>query len=67
MQNLKTYFELFENADAINDHFIVTGVEDGWLKLDKTAWEKYLKAKERLKIIDYYKNILKYIDTYNRY
>ena len=32
------------------DEHLVTGVEDGWIKVDKETWEEYLKAKERLNI-----------------
>lgn len=27
---------------------LITGVEDGWIKVDQEAWEEYLKAKERI-------------------
>lgn len=31
-----------------DDFYLVTGVEDGWIKVDKKTWEEYLKSKERL-------------------
>lgn len=39
--------EYFQTDDM--DEWLVTGVEDGWIKVDKETWEKYLQAKERLK------------------
>lgn len=30
------------------DMYLVTGVEDGWIKVDKKVWQEYLEAKERL-------------------
>lgn len=30
-----------------DDFYLVTGVEDGWIKVDKGTWEKYPKSKER--------------------
>lgn len=32
-----------------NDRYLVTGVEDGWIKADKEIQEQYLESKERLK------------------
>ena len=29
------------------DEYLVTGVEDGWIKVDKETWEEYLKNKKR--------------------
>lgn len=31
-----------------DDFYLVTGVEDGWIKVDKETWQKYLDSKERL-------------------
>lgn len=31
-----------------NDIYLVTGVEDGWIKVNKKVWQEYLEAKERL-------------------
>lgn len=28
--------------------YLVIGVEDGWIKVDKKVWQEYLEAKERL-------------------
>lgn len=36
----------FQTDDT--DEWLVTGVEDGWIKVDKETWEEYLQAKERL-------------------
>lgn len=33
-----------------DDMHLITGVEDGWLKVDGKVWKEYLKAKERLRI-----------------
>ena len=30
------------------DMYLVIGVEDGWIKVDKEVWQEYLKAKKRL-------------------
>lgn len=30
------------------DEWLVTGVEDGWIEVDKETWKEYLQAKERL-------------------
>lgn len=30
-----------------DDVYLITGVEDGWIKVDKKVWQEYLKAKER--------------------
>ena len=30
-----------------DDFYLVTGVEDGWIKVDKETWRKYLDAKDR--------------------
>lgn len=38
--------EHFQTDDM--DEWLVTGVEDGWIKVDKETWEEYLQAKERL-------------------
>ena len=38
--------EYFQTDDY--NEWIVTGVEDGWIKTDKETWEEYLKAKEKL-------------------
>lgn len=27
-----------------------TGIEDGWIKVDKEIWDEYLKAKKKLEI-----------------
>lgn len=32
-----------------NDILLVTGVEDGWIAVDKETWAKYTEAKNRLK------------------
>ena len=32
-----------------NEMYLITGVEDGWIKVDKETWKEYLQAKERLK------------------
>jgi hypothetical protein len=29
--------------------YLITGVEDGWIAVNKEAWQKYLKAKELIK------------------
>lgn len=30
------------------DEYLITGVEDEWIKADKETWEEYLQAKEVL-------------------
>lgn len=32
-----------------DDVYLITGVEDGWLKVDGKVLQEYLKAKERLR------------------
>ena len=34
------------------EKYLITGVEDGWIKVDKATWDdyQYLKAKERMEI-----------------
>ena len=32
------------------DEYLVTGVDDGWIKVDKETWNEYLEAKKRLNI-----------------
>lgn len=32
-----------------DDVYLITGVKDGWLKVDGKVWQEYLKAKERLR------------------
>jgi hypothetical protein len=27
--------------------YLITGVEDGWIKVDEETWNKYLEVKER--------------------
>ena len=31
-----------------DDIYLVTGVEDGWIKVNKEVWQEYIEAKERL-------------------
>ena len=31
-----------------DDLYLITGVEDGWVKVNKGVWKKYLEAKRRL-------------------
>lgn len=35
-----------------NEKYLITGVEDGWIKVDKAIWNdyQYLKTKERMEI-----------------
>lgn len=35
-----------------NEEYLITGVEDGWIKIDKATWDdyQYLKTKERMEI-----------------
>ena len=35
-----------------NEKYLITGVEDGWIKVDKATWDdyQYLKTKERMEI-----------------
>ena len=35
-----------------NEKYLITGVEDGWIKVDKATWDdyQYLKIKERMEI-----------------
>ncbi len=35
--------------DINDDNYLITGVEDGWIKVDKKVWQEYLKAKESCK------------------
>ena len=30
------------------DTYLVIGVEDGWIKVDKYIWQDYLEAKKRI-------------------
>ena len=38
--------EHFQSDDE--DLYLVTGVEDGWIKVDEEIWNRYLEAKKRL-------------------
>ena len=44
--NIRVYTD---NMEFVEDRYLVTGVEDGWIKVDKETWEEYLQARERLK------------------
>ena len=35
-----------------NKKYLITGIEDGWIKVDKATWDdyQYLKTKERMEI-----------------
>ena len=46
--NLKEDNEEDKIHNKENDIYLVTGVEDGWIKVDE-VWQEYLEAKERLK------------------
>jgi len=39
--------EYFKSDDD-EDLYLVTGVEDGWIHVDKETWKRYLEAKNRL-------------------
>ena len=42
-----------------NEKYLITGVEDGWIKVDKATWDyyQYLKTKERMKNEKMWENI----------
>jgi len=35
-----------------NEKYLITGVEDGWIEVNKATWDdyQYLKTKERMEI-----------------
>ena len=35
------------NEKEKSDQLLITGVEDGWIKVDKETWKEYLKLKRR--------------------
>lgn len=37
-------------CEDLDEDYLVTGVEDGWIKVDKETWKEYLEAKKRLHI-----------------
>lgn len=45
--NIRVYTDNMEFV-YYDDDYLVTGVEDGWIKVDKETWNKYLEAKDRL-------------------
>ena len=34
---------------AYDKKYLKTGVEDGWIKVDKEVWREYLNVKDRIK------------------
>ena len=42
------YRWLINEARKCDDHWLVTGVEDGWISCNKENEKEYLQAKERL-------------------
>lgn len=45
--NIRVYTDNMEFINS-DDDYLVTGVEDGWLEVDKETRNKYLEAKDRL-------------------
>ena len=43
-------YNIFIDADPVDDHLIIVGVEDGWLKIDNGVWEDYQCAKHRMQM-----------------
>ena len=38
------------HSDDDEDIYLVTGVENGWIKVDEETWNEYLEAKKRLSV-----------------
>ena len=47
-KHLKRQFYEVKMNNKEKDMYLVIGVEDGWVKVDKKVWQEYLEAKERL-------------------
>lgn len=45
---LDNKFELFIDADPVQDHLTIVGVEDGWLRVDDDVLQEYQDAKTRM-------------------
>jgi len=43
-------YNIFIDADPVEDHLTIVGVEDGWLKIDDGVWEDYQCAKHRMQM-----------------
>lgn len=41
-------YELFIDADPVQDQMLIVGVEDGWIKIDDDTWNDYQNAKHRM-------------------
>lgn len=36
-----------KSSITADDHYIIIGVEDGWIKVDKKIWQQYQQLKEK--------------------
>ena len=46
--NIKTCEYFRTDTAEEDDEYLVTGVNDGWIKVNNETWQKYLEAKKRL-------------------
>lgn len=45
---LNDRYDIFVDADPVQDHMTIVGVEDGWLYVDDEVWKDYENAKHRM-------------------
>ena len=45
---LDNKYDIFIDADPVQDHLTIVGVEDGWLRVDDEVLEDYYNAKTRM-------------------
>ena len=59
--------ELFREADPVQDHILITGIEDGWIKVNDVTWQKYLLAKKRMKKCVELQQMIGYFNSYKEW
>ncbi len=44
--------ELFDNANPVEDHVLIIGIEDGWINMNDDSLTEYREAKQRMDMFE---------------
>ena len=57
---MKKIKELFDNANPVEDHVLVLGIEDGWINANDESLTEYRKAKQRMDMFEDWAAMFRY-------